>query len=499
MNRRKHWILAVAAFAAFLLLIAGVWMLRAAPGESPQFVKPRQTVGQPSPMTPRNAQNVVLIVLDTLRADRVFAERNGVPLMPHLSRFARDCLQFTHANTPCTWTRPAMASILTSLYVDTHQVFYGNNPKESNEAKSDALSKSFENMATYLKRAGYATAVIQTNGNLVADFGFAEGFDSYEYLPGDPAADVVSPHAIARLAELREPFFFYVHFMDPHPPYTPPQKCRDLFGWPPPISDEELAVVNNADDKFMKYLYDHCDYMVGNKPKPSFTPLSPAAQEAVRTLYDGEVRSLDDELAKLIDALLKEKPNSIIIVLADHGEHLWEHGYMGHGLTMYEEELRVPLFFRSPGLPPQVVDREVSIVDVLPTVAGLLGLPASRGWQGRSLLSPEPDNALSPVFSHTYAPYPSLNTEVEALKMGRLKLIVDRKKNRAELYDMANDSHEKTDLAAQRPDVVATFKKLLDEHRNQNIQARGGVQRQSVGVSPDLQDQLRRLGYGQAR
>ena len=83
--------------------------------------------------------------------------------------------------------------------------------------------------------------------------------------------------------------------------------------------------------------------------------------------------------------------------------------------------------------------------------------------------------------------------------MGRLKLIVDRKKDRAELYDMANDSREKTDVTAQRPDVVATFKKLLDEHRNQNIQARGSVQRQSVGVSPDLQDQLRRLGYGEAR
>ena len=500
MDRRKRLILALAGFSALLLLAAGVFLLRTTKPEGPDEQPARQRSDHaPVLMTPRDARNVVLIVLDALRADRVFAERNGVPLMPYLSKFAEGCVQFTHANTACTWTRPAMASILTSLYIDTHQVWYGYDPKRPKEATANVLSKSFENMATYLKRAGYETAVLQNNGNLVRDFGFAEGFDSYEFLPNDAPADVLTPHAIKRLSTLSEPFFFYVHYMDPHMPYTPPQKYREMLGWPPAISDEELAIVNNVDGKFLDYLYDYSDFLVGNKPQPTLAPLSAAAREAARSLYDGEVRFLDDEIAKLIDGILKEKPNSILVVLADHGEHLWEHGYMGHGLTMFEEELRVPFLIHSPDLPPQVIEREVSTVDVLPTIAGFLGLPANPTWEGRSLFAADAGNYASPIFSHTYGPYPSINTEVEALKEGHLKLIVDRKKDRRALYDLANDPGENTDIAAQHPDVVGRLEKALAEHKGMNIRARGRVQRQSVTVSPELQERQRLLGYGDSR
>lgn len=490
LDRRKRLILAAAGVLALFLIAAGLFLLRNA--------KPTATIeSRPQvSMTARNPRNVVLIVLDALRADRVYAERNGVPLMPYLAKFGERCVRFTHANAACTWTRPSISSILTSLYIDTHQVWYGFDPNRPKEATANVLSASYENMASYLRRADYYTAVIQNNGNLVRDFGFAEGFDSYEYMKNDVPAQVITPAAITRISMLREPFFFYVHYMDPHLPYTPPQKYRDMLGWPPAISDEELAVVNNIDGKFMDYLYDHCDYMVGNKPKPSMTPLSDAAKEAARTLYDGEARSLDDELGKFIDTILAEKPNSTIIVLADHGEHLWDHGFMGHGLTMYEEELHVPFFLYAPGLPTGSVEREVCTIDVLPTVAELLGLPASAAWQGSSLFAPGRES--SPVFSHTYGAYPSLNTEREAVKLGPLKLIVDRKKERYELYDLAADPHEKTNLAAERPDVVATFSKFLDEHKARNLQARGGVKRQTVDVSREIREGLQKIGYGNA-
>jgi len=483
LNKRKRALLALAAAMALLLIIGGSLLLLPKP----------QTLNPKPDLTPHNPLNVVLIILDALRADRVFASRNGIPLMPNLAEFSKRCVQFTHANTPCTWTRPAMASILTSLYVDTHQVYYGPDPQRPNDNTSDALPKSFENMATYLKRAGYATAVVQTNGNLVRDLGFGEGFDEYEYLP-DETADKVTPCALRHLEGLRDPFFLYLHYMDPHLPYTPPERFRKLFGWPPPIDDSELAIVND----FMGYVFDHDEYKVGNKPSPSYKPLSPAAEEAVRTLYDAEARSLDEELGKFLDALLQRKPNTLIVITADHGEHLWDHDYLGHGLTMYEAELRVPFFIYLPDGKPQTIDTDVNTVNILPTISECLGLPANPAWQGRSLFSTEAAGKAQPIFSHTLGPWRSYNIEYEAVKVGRFKLIVNRKKEHNELYDMVDDSEETNDLSAQRSDAVRAMLALLVEHRNQNARARGNVQKESVKLSPELMKQLQDLGYGRS-
>jgi len=472
-----------AALALFLIIGGGLVLVRSKSAPPTQLER----------MTPGNSLNVVLIVLDALRADRVLGSRNGVPLMPNLAQFSKRCVQFTRANAPSTWTRPAMASIFTSLYVDTHQVYYGTDPHKANDTASDALPKSFENMATFLKRAGYATDVVQTNGNLVRELGFAEGFDKYEYIP-DESADKVTPCALRHLEALRDPFFLYVHYMDPHLPYTPPERFRELFGWPPPVDDSELAIVND----FMGYVLDHGEYKVGNIPSPSYKPLSTAAEEAVRTLYDAEARSLDEELVKLLDALLEQRPNTLIVITADHGEQIWDHDYLGHGLTTYEEEMRVPLLIYLPDGQPRSVDTDVSTISILPTIADCLRLPASSAWQGRSLFSVEDPEKARPIFSHTLGPWPSCNTDSEAIKLDRLKLIVNRKKEHNELYDMLDDPAEKNDLSAQGSDEVRSMLVLLDEHRRQNIRVRGNAQREIVSISPELINQLQQLGYGKS-
>ena len=433
-------------------------------------------------------QNVVLIVIDTLRADRVAGRRHGVPLMPNLSRVAEDSVNFTRAVTQCTWTAPAVASIFTSLHMDTHQVYFRPNLEKPGQQTGDALSPAFETIATYLHKAGFRAAVIQSNINLTAELGFARDFDPYVYLPNKTASEITA-RAIEEAGKLPEPFFLYVHYLDPHVPYAPPAEYRQLLGWPPAINPTEMGVVTH----FLPYMLDYCDYKLGIKKNPSFPPLSPAAREAVQTLYDGEVRFVDDQLAKLLDFLKTAHRNSLIIIVADHGEQFWDHDFLGHGVTLYDEELKVPFFMLGPGLEPRKIDRNVETFDILPTIAALLGLPPNPAWQGHDLFA---GGKGRPVYSHTRGSWLECNTDLEMLETGDLKLILNRRTNQAELYDLAADPLEKTDLASQHPKDVETMKALVDTRRQCNIEARAQNTPQRTSISPEAVEQLKSIGYG---
>jgi len=473
--------LSLTAFASLLLVVLGIVLLKASLVPNRPQTLPQQR--------PANPLNVVLILLDALRADRVEAQRNGIPLMPYLTRWSADAVRFTHASAPATWTKPSMASIFTGLYVDAHQVYFGPDPNAQGQPVSDALPPSLETMAGYLKKAGYRTACVQTNGNLVPEFGFAQGFDRYPYYLDVPASEVTA-HALELCQDLAEPFFFYVHYMDPHFPYTPPERYKQLLGWPPPLDENELKLVSD----FTPYFWDYANYLIGARKAPSYPPLSPAAQEAVRTLYDGEVRYLDDELGKLLEVIHAKWPNTLYIILADHGEHFWDHGYVGHGLTLYEEEVHVPFLLKGPGLAPRSVDANVETINILPTVAQILGLTPNPAWQGRSLFSNK-DNENRAVFCRTRGPWAACNTDLEMVGLCNLKAILDRRRNRVELYDLTADPLEKHDLALERPKDVEAMRALVEAHRGENERMRQQGAPLSVPLPPDVLEQLQRLGY----
>lgn len=433
--------------------------------------------------------NVVLIVLDALRADRVEAERGGVPVMPHLAQFAQESAYYPNAVTQCTWTRPSMATLFTSLHVDTHQVYFSTDPNDPAQPKSDALPAALETMASYLRARGYGTAAVQTNVNLIEEFGFAAGFDRYVYKENAPANEVTAA-ALELLKAEPGPFFLYAHYIDPHLPYDPPEPYRRMFGWPPPLNPEELAVATD----FLDYFWDTCDVLIGRKAARELPPLSAAGEEAVRTLYDGEARFVDEEAYRLLEHIRARFPNTIVIITADHGEHFWDHGYLGHGLTLYEEELRVPLALSGPGVEPGRDTAPVGLIDLLPTVAALLGLPAQPQWQGRSFRGapPEPLRA----YSFTRGPWTGCNTYREMVREGEMKLILDRRTDGVELYDMAADPLERHNLAAERPEEAQALRATLEAHRERCIQARRGGAAASVALPPEVRDQLRGLGYG---
>lgn len=428
-------------------------------------------------------QNVVLIVLDALRMDRVFAQRDGKPLMPCLAEIAARSRCFTHAWSPCSWTRPAMASIFTSLHVDAHQVYYDYGPVDNPQAA--ALPDGIETMAGVFRKAKFTTLGVQTNGNLVPNFGFASGFDCYDYLADAPAGDVTD-RALARVKQVRKPFFLYVHYIDPHAPYMPPEAYREgVAGLN--LSEQDRKTVMD----FMPYLYEHADVLTGRKERGEIPLLSPAGQDAVRLLYDGEARYLDDQLRRLM-VRLGDFPDTYVFILADHGEHFWEHDQLGHGLSLYEELVHVPLLMMGPGIAPGQVDMNVETVGVLPTMAELVKLPVNPAWQGRSLLHTDQE---TPVFSFTQSPAPRYNVYLEAVRVGNWKLILDRKQSRVALYDLATDPGEVHDLSGEQVDRVRTMTDLLEEHRAKNIAARGSTIRKMVGIDSETLQEMIKQGY----
>lgn len=474
----KHVWLIILSLIIVAAVTAGIFFLRG----RKDLESARDAGDAPKP-------NIVLIVVEAFRTDRLGGSRNGEPLTPFLDEIAAEAAVFTRAVTPCTWTRPAMASLYTSLHVDAHQVYHDNDPEHMEAPTADALSNQLENIATFLKAAGYRTLGVQTNGNLVPQFGFAHGFDEYEYHPDAPG-HVVTTAAKNTTARARQPFFLYAHYFDPHIAYAPPDPYLAMMGWPPgDISPEEKAI---AED-FMGYFWEHCNVVSGRAEGFSTPELSEAGREAVRLRYDAEIRYADGQLRVLVTHLREQAPGTIFVITADHGEHFWDHGYLGHGLTMYECELHVPLFILGPGIEPGVRDAPVSLLDIMPTVAALLGRPASPMWQGRDMLDPAIP-ADRQLFSYTRGPWPGWNADREMVQAGPMKLIRDLVTGRLELYDWQADPREQHDLAGERPELAAELAERLDAHREENIGARQ-TEPERAEIDEETQRQLEAMGY----
>jgi len=409
-------------------------------------------------------ENVVFVLLDACREDKVDAFRNGVPVMPYLSTLP--AVRFRNACAPAPWTAASMISIFSSTHVDTHQQHIGACP----------FPETMETMGEYFKSVGFATLGVQTNGNLTAELGHARGFDQYIYNSNAPA-DVVTDTALSLVEEVTTPFFLYVHYMEPHVPYTPPEAYQTLMGYPDPeLSPDEQAI---AED-FIPYHLDYLRYHLGLQPELTYEQLSPLGCDAVRSLYDGEVRFADDQLKLLVTTLLAEHPHTIIVIAADHGEHFWEHNFLGHSLSLYQPLIHVPLYIKAPGLPDASTDISVSTLDLMPTLAALLDLPERSWWEGRDMFGARDPEG--PVFACGKTRPPWLR-DLEAVCVGGMKLIRESTTGRSELYDVSSDPDELVNLAETQPDVLAELTSLLQVHLLENARANGPDV--TVSVSPD--------------
>lgn len=406
---------------------------------------------------PATRRNVILISIDTLRADRLAANGSYRRPMPQIDAYARDAAMFTDAWSVWPETSGSHMSIFSSRFPSEHGV----------TSFITAPSAGIELLAERLRREGYLTRAYTEDGGVWAHAGFARGFSAYAERR---SADFVYRGEVDAVfadgtrwveSHADRTFFLFLHTYQVHAPYSPPESYRDLF-----------------------------------KDVPGQEP--PAPREAALA-YDQEARYADDHIGPFLGKLaqLGLSDRTIVIITADHGEEFGEHGGMGHGRNLYQEVLRVPLVIAAPGLlAPAEVTAPVSLLDVAPTVLDLLGLEPIRGHRGVSVVSrtraaasgtaPSPDEMARPIFG-----------EVDRMDRTQVKQVSVRRNHEAAITDLTTNT-TRCYAASDRVEMSATtscpeLQELIQLHRQASVPIENAPTNHRA--DPELIEKMRALGY----
>ena len=406
---------------------------------------------------------VILVSIDTLRADHLGCYGYPLATSPSIDRFRRDAVLFEHAIAQAPSTLPSHASLLTSLVPPHHGASF---------ARRTALPPVLLTLAEVLRARGWATAAFTDGGQLAPRFGLQQGFQTYKVLNWDRLHRILLRAAHWLDERAGEKFFLFLHTYEPHAPYDAgPEYLRHFErgyrgSLPPVVSDALLGAINRSERS-----------------------LTPADLAHVVHAYDAQIRSVDEAFGHMLVYLRKRGlyERALIIVTSDHGEELGERGGVGvHSHTLFDELLRVPLLIKLPRgrAAGATVRAQVRSIDIAPTILEALGVPAPAAFEGRSLLALLDGSPARPRESFS-ARDRVAGFEVYALRTERWKLFG------ALLFDLAADPEERIDVAARFPAVVAD----LDQKRRHWLGLRKRPPAVPVRVDPETQARLRALGY----
>jgi len=433
-------------------------------------------------------RSVVVILMDSLRADHLQTYGYGRATSPNILAFSRRATVFEQAYPSASWTRPSILSLLTGRY---------SSELTTNIGGGSPLKDGHPTLATVLRSWKYTTAAFYNTAQLAPPAANVQtGFDTYvdygtkEYVEANVGRGV--DKTIEFLESAGKPAFVFLHVLDPHHPYIP---ARDYFGNVPP----------------KKYL-DSYSFATGipkyqpDKVEPCFLVKDMATVPEMAELYDSEIRELDVEVGRLLRYLDGEKRyrDALVIITSDHGEEFGEHGGLFHGARFYEESLRVPLIIRDPKYPYSIgrrVTSVVSLVDVLPTILSLTGIAyPESAYSGKSMLlyftrreGPPRDTAI------IERPGCGFDATV-AIRKGPWKMIIRITRPKIELYDLQADPGEKHDLSGSKAakvrrayaDLYGTFEAWY-RTVNRPLATRNGDA--TPPLPPELRERLKALGY----
>lgn len=455
-----------------------------------------ESLGTAPPRWPR-PRVVVLIVVDTLRADALGVYGRDPSWTPFLDELASRSFVFDRAIATSSWTRPSVASLLTSRYPSALGI----------AGRDGALAEAYLTLPEILGASEeWERFGLYTNGNTSPELGFAQGFDVYRVpekkrgYPGERemyVAEGVTAAALARAKAFAErgggnrSLFLFLHYSDPHDPYLPhPELVR------------EGDSVGRFDGSRADLRLLDAEHGAGRA--------TPADLRAIMRLYEGEVRYVDQSIGELVQGLadLGLFRATLLILVSDHGEGLWDHGGRNHGIDLYEEQIRTPLILHYPGMDERSAGRiawPVSGIDVAPTVLGALGIPAPPDFQGRDLEPLTRGVAGPEAFRFVFSELSLDGREMSSLREGDIKLVRDHEKEallgplaRAELYDLRADEAEGNNLASLVfPDAgerrlrqaSSRFRALLAER------ARGTLEVAPEDLSDETRRNLEAMGY----
>ena len=432
-----RWIRRSALIAAGLAALGGGWI--AFGGSVPSLLRPA------------GPRNLLLVSLDTVRADHLGSYRYAAAETPRIDALASSGLRFEQATTVVPLTLPAHSSLMTGTFPGWHGVrdnggFY--------------LDDDQRTLAEVLKEHGYRTGGFVGTFVLDRRWGIAQGFDRYfDEFDLDKFADAaamdmiqrrgsdVVDRALAWLGETRDQrFFAWVHLYDAHTPYEAPETVQSRF---------------------------------------------PRTRDGA---YDAEIAYVDLQVGRLVDALRADGrlSDTVIVVVGDHGEMLGEHGEATHGFFIYEPATHVPLIINGPGVPAAVIPDQVRIVDVMPTALSLLGLTVPTEVQGVDLMPLARGEALD-LIAHSESWYPRYHygwSELRSVQDGRFKLI---QAPRPELYDLSNDPREERDRSTDEAARRDGFVRALDAFESRT--RRAGADEGPRPIDSETEERLAALGY----
>jgi arylsulfatase A-like enzyme len=427
-----------------------------------------------APVPPREAlggANVLVIVLDAAGARHFGCYGQARPTTPEIDRIAAEGTLFERAYTPAVFTRSAMASAWTSQLPDEHH---------ATVSYDDKLPESIPTLAGIVSAAGIPTVAFVGNNMAGTAFGLDRGFTDFRR--ASPRAEELTEAVLAWLPSAAPArFFAYLHYREPHYPFDPRPPYDTLFG-----PDAPLPASVKTDSGWLDRVNEG-----SHRPSPE------EIAHLVR-LYHGNLRLVDHEVGRLRRRMeeLGLWERTVVIVSADHGEAMYEHGFVGHNEQLFEESVRIPLLVRLPGAAPRGRRSRMltGLLDVAPTVADVLGIPPERTatFRGRSLLGvaaggPEP--AAPPVLSRTVGDKPRY-----ALVDARHKYLFNLRDGDEALYDLGADPGETRDVAARDP--------VRARYLRQRLFARllalpGRAVAGTWKVTPQEAEELRALGYVQ--
>ncbi|HWP64996.1 MAG TPA: sulfatase, partial [Candidatus Limnocylindria bacterium] len=452
--------------------------------------------------------NVLVVLIDTLRADHLGCYGYTRPTSPAIDAFAREGVLFRRAYSQSTWTKPATASLMTGRYPRQHQAFL----ERSKLPETELL------LPEALRAVGYRTGVFSGNPWVTREWGFDQGVDRFvsiyderfarvtlfmrglkratklvdhkarvynrvkRWVQGELSTTARDPVVTDALlawvgAQLGVPFYAHLHLMSPHHPYDPPAP-------------------------FDRFVPDPTHPPVTYYPKKSYFFFEQGEALDARALadmvarYDGDILFVDGVFGRLLERLrtMGVLDDTVVVLVSDHGEEFYDHRNWGHGQSVYEELTRVPLIVRYPArFPPgTVVDVPVMTVDVMPTLLELAGAPPLDSLAGRSLLPVVAGAADGPAEAYSELIY--RYGEARALVVGSEKIVTMRKdeERRTERYDLAADPDEQRPLGSGHGAETALVERLDaltawgDMHRSAAVEAT---------MDADMQKRLRALGY----
>lgn len=431
--------------------------------------------------------NVIIVLIDALRADQLGCYGNSRNTSPAIDAFSRDAVMFEHAISQSTFTKTSISSLFTSQFPYQTGVYWGNLRDTSGHITSDVLRSSETTLAEVLRARGYLTMAWVQNSNLRSFMGFAQGFVSYNDQQG--RAKWINRRFFHFLSGAGQsyPFFAYLHYIDLHDPYRPAPPFNTMFGTYDPNVYAGVDFNNWGD--VLQAIRD------GKKK------LSKAAVEQLRAYYDGLIRETDGHFADLVARLKRQGlyDNSLIIVTADHGDGFMEHGFISHSTIPYDELLHVPLIVKFPHqrFAGRKVTPQVRLIDVMPTIIDEVRAKKPNTMSGCSLmpLLEEPQQQAQWIQHCGYSiseiavpgAYP-----VVAVRTAHFKYIhFERRQD--EFYDLDTDPGEHHNLYAEGGKVMDGFKRIA-----LNVVAKRREDKKGrVVLNKSLIRRLKAMGYMQ--